>query len=316
MKDKKWFRQYGIHIVICAVVIGIAFGVNQKINLDRSRVYSVSNANVLEKITDFEVVNGKYIFKGWAFDPENYSENVKCELILHDVAIGEDIWTKMLQNPEIQVIEDRYADGADYSAGSYKAEVSERKVDPEQVYEILLRYTTEIPVTEETELVEKKQEYVVTIRTNEFLHNGEVTEYNPKTFVAPEIAGTVLEKELEGARLFHYFEEGMWVYVNKGKMYYILDSIKFPVENYPNGYMAVNWFATNLDKIPEDYQQYGGGNADFDFMAYHVTDLDVGNYKVAVRDIPSQYATIMNVRFYDRDTKTAIYGISKQIEEN
>lgn len=311
MKQKSWMKKYGIHVVICAVIIAVAFGINRKINIDRSHVYALSTGTiVLEKLTEFKIENGKYIFEGWGFDPKNYSENTKCELILQDTETGDALWPTMDKTPEKQEIEERYADGEDYTAGSFAGKISEGKIDKDKVYEILLRYTSET----ENETGEVLP-YIVTVTTNDFLYQGEVTEYNPKTFVAPQIAGTALEKELEGARLFHYFEEGMWVYVKDGKMYYVLDDEAFPLERYPNGYMAVNWWATNLDKIPEDYQQYQMGNADFSFMDFYSQELSFEQYKVAVREIPSDYTSILAVGFSDRDTNSFVYHIRKQLKE-
>lgn len=312
MKQKSWMKKYGIHVVICAVIMAVAFGINRKIDIDRSHVYTLSaGTGVLEKLTEFKIENGKYFFEGWGFDPKNYSENTKCELILQDIETGDALWPTMDKTPEKQEIEERYADGGDYSAGSFAGKISEGKIDKEKVYEILLRYTSET----ENEIGEVLP-YIVTVTTNDFLYQGEVTEYNPKTFVAPQIAGTALEKELEGARLFHYFEEGMWVYVKDGKMYYVLDDEAFPLEKYPDSCMGVNWSATNLERIPEDYQKYGGGNADFDFMGGYSQELSFDNYKVSVREIPSEYTTILSVGFYDRVSSSWIFRSTKQLKEN
>lgn len=308
---KEWVKRYGIHAVICTVIIAVAFGINRKINIDRSHVYTLATGTiVLEKLTEFKEESGKYIFKGWGFDPKNYSENTKCELILQDTETGEALWPTMDKNPEKQEIEERYADGGDYSAGSFAGKISEGKIDKEKVYEILLRYTSETK-NETGEVLP----YIVTVTTNDFLYQGEVTEYNPKTFVAPEIAGTVLEKELEGARLFHYFEEGMWVYVKDGKMYYVLDDEAFPLERCPNGYMAVNWWANKLERIPRDYQPYGRGNSDFSFFDFCLEQLSRDGYKVAVRDIPSDYATILSVGFYDKENGDWIFSTVRQLFE-
>lgn len=310
MEQKNWMKQYGIHVVICAAVIGIAFGVNRKIEIDRSHIYAVAaDAIVLEKLTEFKTEKGKLVFKGWGFDPQNYSGNIKCELILQDTETGEALWPRMGKNPERQEIEERYADGGDYSAGSFEGRIAERKVDADRAYEVLLRYTAE-----PENGVEGAGAYQVTVSTNEFLCQGEITEYNPKAFVSPEIAGTALERELEGARLFHYFAEGLWVYVNNGRMYYLL-SDGFPLGDYPNSCMGVNWWATSLSRIPEDYQQYQMGNADFSFIDGYSEELSFAGCKVAIREIPSAYASIVSVGCYDRDSGQWIFRIRKQLKE-
>lgn len=306
---KEWVKRYGIHAVICTVIIAVAFGINRKINIDRSHVYTLATGTiVLEKLTEFKEESGKYIFKGWGFDPKNYSENTKCELILQDTETGEALWPTMDKTPEKQEIEERYADGGDYSAGSFAGKISEGKIDKDKVYEILLRYTSET----ENETGEVLP-YIVTVTTNDFLYQGEVTEYNPKTFVAPEIAGTALEKELEGARLFHYFPEGMWVYVKAGKMYYVLDKA-FPIDKYVNSCIAVNWYATKRERVPAKYAQHEIGISDFLFSDAHIEELDTSKYEVAVIKVPSEYASTIRTGLYDYDEKWVL-DIYKQFKE-
>lgn len=132
--------------------------------------------------------------------------------------------------------------------------------------------------------------------------------------MTPEIAGTVLEKELEGARLFHYFEEGMWVYVKDGKMYYIVAD-DYAIERYNGGEMGVSWTATEIERIPEERQQYQAGNADFWFVNCYTEELTVPGYKTVIREIPSEYASIMNIGLYDRDNKILVFSVSKQLKE-
>lgn len=300
-----------VHIAVCISIFAVAFGINQKISLERSHRYMVSETtNVLNKMTEFIQEGSNFIFKGWCFAPDYYNaETVRCELILQDTETKEAVWAKMEKRPEIQPIEERYADGGDYSKGSFAGRVKMSKLQSGQVYELLARYTSEY-----LDEAGEKRKYVQVFSLDEFLYQGKLTGYNPETFAAPEIAGTALEKELEGARLFHYFPEGLWVYVNHGKMYYVL-SDSFPLDSYPNSCMAVNWRATNLNRIPEDYQQYGGGNADFNFMDYCLEPLNCTGYKAAVRDIPSDYASFMSVGFFNRDGSEMIFTVTKQLKE-
>lgn len=309
MKQKNWIRKYGIHIAVCVAVLAAAFGINRKINIDRSHIYTVSSGTtVLEKLTEFKVKKGNYIFGGWGFDPKNYSENTKCELILQDTETKEALWPAMSKNPGGQEIEERYADGGDYSAGSFAGKISESKVDKDKVYEILLRYTSETK-NEAGEVLP----YIVTVTTNDFLYQGAVTEYNPKTFAAPEIAGTLLEKELEGARLFHYFEEGMWVYVKDGKMYYVLDKV-FPIDKYVDSCIAVNWYATKRERVLAKYAEYEIGISDFLFSDAHIEELDTNKYEVAVIKVPSEYVSIIRTGLYDHEEKWVL-DIYKQFKE-
>ena len=310
MKDKKWLKQYGIHIVICAVAIGIAFGVNQKINLDRSRIYSVSNGvySILKMITKAEVNGNQLELQGWAFDTEIYNESSNCELILQDTETGEALWVKMDKNPAVVEIAERYTDGGDYSGARFGGNIKTSTLNEESVYEILVRYTTDY--VDENGI---EQQYVRTVSTDEFLYQGQMTEYNPKTFVAPEIAGTELEKELEGARLFHWFEEGMWVYYSDTHIYYI--ARKESIDDSLNLWLPCFWYVRDKDELPEDRKEYGFGLSTFPITLNVLPEITKEDYKVWITDIPSASSTFIETGLYDANAKQWLYKHKGQIGE-
>ena len=290
---KKWMKQYGIHIVICAVVLIGAFSFNNKINTERAHVYSITeNAySILKDINVVQEKNGRLKFQGWAFDTGMYNETSTCELILQDTETGEALWPKMEKNPEVVEIAERYTDGEDYSGASFAGNIKTSQLNEDSVYEILIRYTTDYVDENGNE-----SQHIRTVTTDEFIYQGQMTEYNPKTFVSPAIAGTELEKELEGARLFHWFEEGMWVYYTEEKVFYIVQNKTLEVERNPK--CPIHWFVQNEENLPEVRRQHGYGNEDFCFNEEGMQNLETAEYKVVIIDVPSN-----NITYY----KTGLY---------
>lgn len=294
MKQKSWIKKYGIHIGICVLIAGMAFGFNRKINIDRSHIYTVSEG-VTTLLKDVELKaeeTGKLTFTGWGFDINYYDENSTCELILQDTETGEALWPKMEKKPESVEIADRYTDGEDYSKAGFVGSIKEGKLKKDSVYEILLRYTSSY-----TDEAGAEQKYVRTVTTDEFFYQGELTEYNPKTFVAPEIAGTELEKELEGARLFHYFPEGMWVYYDETNLYYVLDKGYF--NDRKNNEIVVQWLFADVEKLPEERREYGFGNAGFILQNKLDTAILTEQYEMLKVELPARGEMYFQTGVYD-----------------
>ena len=310
MREKKWFGQYGVHIVICSAVIISAFLFNQKVNLDRSHVYSVSNGvySILKMITKAEVNGNQLELQGWAFDTEIYNESSNCELILQDTETGEPLWVKMDKNPEVVEIAERYTDGEDYSGACFGGSIKASQLNKESVYEILIRYTTDYVDENGNE-----QQYVRTVSTDEFVYQGQMTEYNPKTFTAPEIAGTELEKELEGARLFHWFEEGMWVYYSDTHVYYITK--KESIDDSLNLWLPCFWYVRNEEELPEDRKEYGTGLFTYPIIRNEAVFENVSEYRIWCAELPSSEIIGLSTGLYDNDVKQWQYLYRGQIGE-
>lgn len=291
---KKWIKLYGVHIGICAVAIVIAFAINTKTNTERSHVYTVSESvyTIIKEVTSISEENGSLTLTGWGFDTNIYNEGSKCELILQDTETGEALWPKMEKNPAPVQIAERYTDGEDYSGASFEGSLKKNKMDPDSVYEILIRYTTDYVDENGTE-----QQYVRTVTTDEFLYQGEMTEYNPKTFVAPEIAGTELEKELEGARLFHWFEEGMWVYYTKESLYYIAE--KEIIDETIPLWLSCFWYVRNTEDLPEEKKKEKVGILTYPITQNEKMYEDISAYRIWSVKLPSKYIIHLKTVLYD-----------------
>ena len=310
MEGKKWLKQYGVHIAVCAVIFMIAFGINQKINLDRSRIYSVSEGiyTLLKGVTKAEINDGQLKIAGWGFDTEIYNESSYCELILQNTETGEALWPKMEKNSEVVEIAERYTDGGDYSRASFKGSLESSELGTDSVYEILIRYTTDYVDENGNE-----QQYVRTVSTDEFFHQGEITEYNPKTFIAPEIVGTALEKELDEARLFHYFAEGMWVYYDEANLYYVARSEN--IDSSKNLWLPCFWYVRNVEDLPEDRREYESGLLSYPITANEVTYANLVGYRVWKVKLPSENINMLATGLYDNDIKEWLYEHKEQLGE-
>lgn len=282
---KKWIKLYGVHIGICVVAIVIAFVVNTKTNMERLHAYTVSEPvyTILKEVTSIGEENGSLTLTGWGFDTNIYNENSRCELILQDTETGEALWPKMEKNPAPVQIAERYTDGEDYSGASFEGSLKKNKMDPDSVYEILIRYTTDYVDENGT-----GQQYVRTVTTDEFLYQGQMTEYNPKTFVAPEISGTELEKAIKEGKFCYLSEDGMYIYEYNNVIYYIADS-KFKFSENGLTELPLHIFPVNKKALDEKYADAGFENRDIMFENYEISG-DFGEYRVAVRELPNNYA--------------------------
>ncbi len=306
MKWKSWKKRYAFHVAVCVIAIGIAFSINKNINLKRSHIYTVEKLNqtILRNVIEARTEGDMLVFSGWGFDVNYYNENSGCELILQDTETGEALWPKMKKNSEPVQIAERYTDGKDYSGAGFEGSLKIEQLKEDDVYEILLRYTSEYENGDG-----KKQKYVKTVTTDEFYYQGEMIEYNPKTFQALEISGSKLEKELEGTKLFHYFPEGTWVYYDEKNIYYIIE--KENLEWDRNPICPVHWFVKNKNNLPEGKQECDFGNSDFCLKDRLISGLENSKYIVARIETPSQYITYFTTGLYYNDAGWS-YQISKQ----
>ena len=271
--------------MLCAVVIVIAFGVNQKINLDRSRTYEVSDNvySILKMITKAEINGNQLEISGWAFDKEIYNESSTCEVILQDKETGEALWPKMVEEPKVIEIVDGYTEGRDYSGASFEGSLKINKLDESSVYEILIRYTTDFIDENGNE-----QKYVKTITTDRFLYQGQMSEYNPKMFIVPEVVGTDLEKVIQEGTLCYFSQDGMYIYKHNNSIYYIAD-LNFPFAENSLTEIPLHIFPVDKEKLSSEFKDAGFENRDIMFENYELSG-QFGKYRVAVRELPEDYA--------------------------
>lgn len=129
--------------------------------------------------------------------------------------------------------------------------------------------------------------------------------------MAPEIAGTELEKELEGTRLFHYFPEGMWVYYNVERIYYIVEKESLEWDKNPK--CPVHWNVRDIKDLPENRRENGFGNSDFYIKNQRIEQLENSEYIVAIIEVPSKYITYFSSGLY-YDNVGWSYTTSKQLK--
>lgn len=307
MKRKSWIKQFGVHAAFCLGIVAVAFGMNQKINIERNHRYTMSEPSyTLLKGVEAKLEGNMLVLSGWGFDSDYYSEDSKCELILQNIGGGKDLWPRMKKNPKPLEIPRRYTDGKDYQEAVFEGKIEAGKLNSEKVYEVLLRYTS--PYIDENG---SRQLYVRTVTMDQFLYQGRMTEYNPKTFQAPEIAGTELEKELEGARLFHYFPEGMWVYYDDENLYYIVEKAVFETEVITS--IMLMWYVRNTEDLPEISRKYGFANDSFYINTNEVIYPGIEKYRIWKTAIPSEKIISMTAGLYNNTEKYWILEIRKQI---
>ncbi len=296
-EPKNGVREYRIHIAICILIAVVAFGINWKIEADRSRTYVVSESThtLLKEVTEARIEGNAFVLSGWGFDTNYYNKESSSELILQDTETGETLWPKMQKNQEPVLIAEKYTNGEDYSTAGFTGTLESNALKGGNVYEILLRYTSAY-IDENG----REQFYIRTVTTDKFIYENKIIEYNPKTFTGLEIMGTELEKELEGAELFHYFPEGMWIYCKGRKLYYVVKSSV--IGERTDSLCPMHCYIRNVQDVPEEGQKYGFRNSDFNFDLQSVSFTGIEGYKVAVVDLMSDQITYLRTGLYYTDS--------------
>lgn len=210
-------KKYGIHVILCVMVITAATAINRQINLEREHQYQLSEGveTLYKDITEVQTDGKWFVLSGWGFDKNYYNSSVKCEIILKETVSEKTIWPKMKQTQTGQSIPETYIQKKNCTNGTFEAKVKTRELEKDAVYEIFLRYSCESP--------EPIGHYIRTVRTNYYLKNGEVSSHFPGNFVEPNLTGFAQEEALRQAKLFHYYLEGMWVYYDDEKMYFLIE---------------------------------------------------------------------------------------------
>lgn len=134
-----------------------------------------------------------------------------------------------------------------------------------------------------------------------FLVKGRLKYTNPLDDMALNVSGTDLERIVnEGTCVVSYPAVHICVYQYEWKLYWIADK-DYAFEQDGSTRLEYSSETTRFDRLPINRindSKYFDDMGDF-FELYEVTDsMNCGEYRVAVRDLPSEYATTQLVTGY------------------
>lgn len=266
------------HVLICVGLVCLIwggyfavchFGIDRIINIkddDFSWMYQVDSVDI----------DGAEIeFSGFAFQLEKDSIEGAVEIVLEDIKTGKRYYPKMEYRVR-EDVNDYFLCEFDYLQSGFLATIKTRKIDLEKGdYEILL----------------KVKEERLTYRTGMFFSKGKIVYANPIEFVPLDVEGTDLEEIVENGKLRVYRPDyGMYVYQYDGILYWIAEPNYGFVNN--DSYIQYQLDTTQIERLPKyrlDNQWYWD-NRGFMFGAEEVLDFDAGKYRVAGKELPTEYA--------------------------
>ncbi len=220
-------------------------------------------------------VNEMVQFKGWAFQISTDAKAKNCVVVLHDVKTGEMIYADM-KYEDREDVNAYFLCEKDYTHCGFTACVDAKKLDLENgIYEIILR----------------KAASREAFSTGIYYANGEIMYTNPEEFIPLDTEGTTLEKITEeGTLLVCRPDAHVYVYQYDGSLYWITES-EYEFED-GDTFIQFQMETTQPENLPEDRLENGWmwSNIGFLFSEKEMTESGTGKYRVAIREIPTDYS--------------------------
>lgn len=291
-------------VVLCFLVITVFFIMNNIIEVRNFREYKiVDEIKLINSVESIEFESDDIKLEGYAFILEkNFSKSI-ISVFLRNVVSEEELWLDMEQVDREDV--DFYYDGGhNYKNSGFIAYKEGKSLNTDEIYEIIINIDYDETNKDGTQNTRK------TVSTNQYILGGELYSYNPIEF---EMLDMDIESELlknvfkNGVLCFYQKEEGIYVYQYEGKLYWIAtDDFKF--EENEETYIIYHLYTSQVDKLPERRIQHKFDNLDFNFENYEYMDENTAPYRVAIRDIPEEYAiTFIKTGVYNRENKKSYW---------
>lgn len=260
------------------------------------------DSNILAGIDEVQENNGKFSISGWALRIDSKIKDIK--VVLQDTT-GKGwqvIETTAAENNNLkQYIRYLELEG-NYSNGGFLAEVKENKLKKRNCYELFL-YISYEEETANGDGSAKQTEKVKKVKTEQYLYDGEIYNYNPKVFAEPEFREETMQQVVKEGKVCAYSPEGRaWVYLYEESLYWILDktvevNCKEPKKVY------LHLYSTDIKRLPENRQIYLFDNLDFYFKDFQLPLEEEALYCAAKAELNVKYpVSYVRTGLYDRET--------------
>jgi len=282
-------------IVLSLFVIIFYFVINKYIEKRNFRKYTISkNINLMNEIENVYIENNKIFISGYAFLLEKDADDNQISLLLRNVSTNREIWFNIEQVTRSDI--NSYFDCEfNYSNSGFIASADADKLINNEVYEVIIN----IDYNDKFDNNMKR----TTVSANQYILNNELYAYNPNEFVKPDLnIKSELLKEVfsEGKLCYYNKEKGLYVYQSEGKLYWIATN---DFEFNENGATCIIYHlhTSQINRLPSHRIKYRFDNLDFNFEQFEIKDQLTDPYRVAVRDIPKEYAiTYVSTGIFDR----------------
>lgn len=248
----------------------------------------VSFVNTIE---DVSIEDDSITLKGYAFVLDRESKDSTISLFLRNAENGKEVWFDVNQSARADV--NSYFNGdSSYEYSGFLASTKAGNLHTDECYEIILN----IDYTNNDGNIVRK-----TVSSNKFIVGGKIYDYNPKAFDAPDMnieSDLLREVFTKGKLCFYKKEEGLYVYQYDNKLYYIATN-DF-VFNESGTTIYCHLYTSQVNKLPSESIPNKFEFRDFMFEQYEYREENTAPYRVAIRDISTDYViTNINTGVYD-----------------
>lgn len=261
-----------VHALICIGLICLIWGgyfVSYK-GIKKIVEPQILDFSWVFQLDSVENEGNEVVFKGFAFELDKNADKGAYEIVLRDVETEENYFLKM-KYTERKDVNEYFDCEYDYLTSGFVATIKEKKVDLQNGnYEVLLKMDNEKKAFE----------------TGTYISKGNIVYANPLEFKGLDVDGTDLEKIVEDGVLRVYRPDcEMYVYQYGDELYWIAGKGYEFVDG--NARLQFQLFTTQPNRLPEEcvVSSKSIGELSFWFLDNEVTDLDVGDYRVAKKEL-------------------------------
>lgn len=285
----KFEHNFNLQLIVCVLLSSVAIMgiliISKILDSKKFREYSIVNdINLVNSIESIIYKDNNLILNGYAFLLDRNSNDSYISVFLRNVDTMDEIWldTEQITRTDIS----SYFDCEHYYGNSgFIASTNVKKVDNDAPYEIIINIDY---INENDNILNKKVRK--TVSAGQYILNEKLYAYNPYEFDMPNlnIESDLIKNVFNYGDLCIYLKEyGVYVYQYQGKLYWIAtEDFQF------NDDETIMYHIHAYSKLSENRKQYIFKNMSFIFEQYEYTDEVTHPYRVAILDIPNDYAII------------------------
>jgi len=288
-----------IKIILVIVIIIVFFVLNLLIDDKKIKEFEyMGDLNLYAyQVEEIGVDGDDFVIKGWFFElknikniPREIDDNKKLGIVLYDINANAETYVDGTKKPNKGIacnvtktirpeINEYYKCEFDYSNCGFIARAKKSEIDIEKgQYNLVIK---------------PEQDIAYGIQTNTYINMGTLQYYNPKDQVVLDIKGTALEEIVNNGYCLASSPENHVVLYQYGERLFWITEEGFYFEDDGSTPIRFHADTTQLDRLPKEQtdKDLYWGEESFEFENYEITaNIDCGNYRVCVYDLPNDYA--------------------------
>lgn len=297
-KVKGFFRNFNekrsyqivFFVVSMCTILSLYAGVRVRIITNKAHEYTIVEDKSLIKYVEEAYVDGNALkISGWCFNKGVNSNNQEIQVFLRNLEDENDVVWMDVERVKRDDVNDYYECSYDYSQTGFEARANVRKLDLQKKnYEIFLKVSYSREEGENTKVAK-------TVSSKRYVVEGALTALEPRVDKEPVRTTSIeLNTIFDNGQLLLYREDfDIYVYQYEGKLYWVAGE-KFFFEEDATTYIQYQLDTSRIDKLPKSRleNEWYWDNIGFNFEEYEITEKEFAPYRVAVKDIPTEYPVL------------------------